>query len=180
MAKTKGRLLTSSDIASRLGTAFQLSQTTAKAIVGFFADTIAESLKNNGDAVILKGFISLKVAQRTARTFRNPQTGSPIKAPAKLVIKARVAKTLLGRNTIRPVRPAKLMKLDEPVAKAATKKIAPKPKAAPKKVAPKAKAVVKKVAPKAKAAPKKAAPKAKAVTKKVAPKAKAVAKKTKK
>ncbi len=40
-----------------------------------------------GDRVGLVGFGSFSVAQRSARTGRNPQTGKEIKIPAKKVVK---------------------------------------------------------------------------------------------
>lgn len=42
-----------------------------------------------GDKLILVGFGSFAVVKRSARTGRNPQTGKPIKIPAKKVVKFR-------------------------------------------------------------------------------------------
>ncbi len=43
---------------------------------------------------VLPGFGKLVLAHRKARVGRNPQTGEPLKIPAKRVLKFRVAKIL--------------------------------------------------------------------------------------
>ena len=43
-------------------------------------------------AFVLPGFGKLVLANRKARIGRNPQTGEPIKIPAKTVLKFRIAK----------------------------------------------------------------------------------------
>jgi DNA-binding protein HU-beta len=47
-------------------------------------DMVTKALKK-GDRVALAGFGTFSVAKRKARTGRNPQTGNPIKIPAKSV-----------------------------------------------------------------------------------------------
>jgi len=58
-----------------------------KAMVGAI-DTMTE----NGDTVIIKGFGSFKVKTRAARTARNPKTGEPLQVPAKDVLTFKAAK----------------------------------------------------------------------------------------
>jgi len=41
-----------------------------------------------GDKLAFQGFVTVKVQHRKARIGRNPQTGEPIKIPAKKVVKA--------------------------------------------------------------------------------------------
>ena len=41
-----------------------------------------------GEKLALPGFVTVKVQHRKARIGRNPQTGEPIKIPAKKVVKA--------------------------------------------------------------------------------------------
>ncbi len=53
----------------------------------------AREAKRNGEFV-LPGFGKLVLANRKARIGRNPQTGEPIKIPAKRVCKFRLAKSL--------------------------------------------------------------------------------------
>ncbi len=62
----------------------------SKALAGRVLDSIigaiTKSLKK-GDRVALAGFGTFSVAKRKARAGRNPQTGKPIKIPAKKVAK---------------------------------------------------------------------------------------------
>ena len=58
----------------------------AQAAVDCVFSTITNALKKN-DTVTLIGFGTFKVAQRNARTGRNPQTGAEIKISAKKVAK---------------------------------------------------------------------------------------------
>ena len=54
--------------------------------------TLATKEAKNG--FVLPGFGRLVLANRKARMGRNPQTGEPIKIPAKRVVKFRIAKAL--------------------------------------------------------------------------------------
>ena len=54
--------------------------------------TLATKEAKNG--FVLPGFGKLVLANRKARMGRNPQTGEPIKIPAKRVVKFRIAKAL--------------------------------------------------------------------------------------
>ena len=54
--------------------------------------TLATKEAKNG--FVLPGFGKLVLANRKARMGRNPQTGEPIKIPAKRVCKFRLAKSL--------------------------------------------------------------------------------------
>lgn len=57
-------------------------------------DAVAGALKS-GDGVTLVGFGTFSVADRAARTGRNPRTGEVIQIPAKRVPKFRPGKNLL-------------------------------------------------------------------------------------
>ncbi len=59
---------------------------------------IARSVKK-GEAVSITGFGTFEQRQRGARTFRNPQTGDPVKAKASKVPAFRAGATL--KNTVR-------------------------------------------------------------------------------
>ncbi|MFN3492579.1 MAG: HU family DNA-binding protein, partial [Anaerolineales bacterium] len=61
-----------------------LSKANAKAAVDAFISTVGDALKN-GDKVILTGFGTFSVSERSAREGRNPSTGEMIKIPAKKV-----------------------------------------------------------------------------------------------
>lgn len=54
---------------------------------------VTAELKNGGE-VALVGLGKLKVAQKAARTGRNPKTGAAIDIPAKTVVKFTPAKAL--------------------------------------------------------------------------------------
>ena len=56
-------------------------------------DSITKALKK-GEPVALVGFGTFKVAKRSARNGRNPQTGKPIKIKAKKVPKFTAGKKL--------------------------------------------------------------------------------------
>ena len=57
---------------------------------------LAAKIVKKGDKLALPGFVTLKVQHRKARMGRNPQTGEPIKIPAKKVVKAVPAGALKG------------------------------------------------------------------------------------
>ena len=65
----------------------------AQAAVDCVFSTITNALQKN-DAITLIGFGTFKVAQRNARTGRNPQTGAEIKIRAKKVPKFVAGKAL--------------------------------------------------------------------------------------
>ena len=67
------------------------SKVEAVSAVNSVLDAIKKALKK-GDKVTLVGFGTFSVVKRKARTGRNPQTGEPIKIPAKTVTKMRIAK----------------------------------------------------------------------------------------
>lgn len=66
------------DIASRTGT----TQKAAKTFLDAFVDSVQDSLQR-GENVAISGFGTFRVAQRAARTGRNPRTGEPLKVAAR-------------------------------------------------------------------------------------------------
>jgi DNA-binding protein HU-beta len=72
-----------------------LTKADAKKALDAFTDTTTAALKG-GDRVALIGFGTLSVAERGARTGRNPQTGKEIKIPAKKVVKFKAGADLAG------------------------------------------------------------------------------------
>ena len=69
---------------------------TRKQIEGILDETLmlaSKEAKKSG-VFLLPGFGKLVLANRKARIGRNPQTGEPIKIPAKRVVKFRLAKSL--------------------------------------------------------------------------------------
>ncbi len=61
------------------------------AVINAFTDAIVKALKK-GDKVQLVGFGTFEVAERPARTGRNPQTGATIKIAASKAPKFKVGK----------------------------------------------------------------------------------------
>ena len=86
----------------------ELSRAKAATIVDMIFDpvdgVIAKSVKK-GDAVTITGFGTFEQRQRGARTFRNPQTGEPVKAKAAKVPAFRAGATL--KSTVKGARGGK-------------------------------------------------------------------------
>ena len=86
----------------------ELSKKDAEAALKAFTDVVAEELKK-GEKVQLVGFGTFEVAERAARTGKNPQTGEAIKIPASKAPKFKAGKALKDVvNT--PAAPAKKSK----------------------------------------------------------------------
>jgi DNA-binding protein HU-beta len=77
----------------------ELSRAQAARIINSLFDpnagVIAKALKK-GDSVSLTGFGTFEQRKRGARTFRNPQTGEPVKSKASKVPAFRAGATLKG------------------------------------------------------------------------------------
>ncbi len=65
----------------------------AKEAVDAIFETIAKSLKKEGDMAIV-GFGTFKVGKRAARMGRNPQTGAAIKIAASKTVRFKASKQL--------------------------------------------------------------------------------------
>ncbi|HBH47798.1 MAG TPA: DNA-binding protein [Bacteroidales bacterium] len=72
-----------------------ITKADAKKALDAFISTTTDALKK-GDRVALVGFGSFSVAERSARTGRNPQTGKEITIPAKKVVKFKAGTDLTG------------------------------------------------------------------------------------
>ncbi|MBI2336769.1 MAG: HU family DNA-binding protein [Deltaproteobacteria bacterium] len=75
---------------------------TKKEIVIFFEELVKLAYREAKNSFTLPGLGKLVLVNRKARIGRNPQTGEPIKIPAKKVVKFRVAKaakdSILGKK----------------------------------------------------------------------------------
>jgi DNA-binding protein HU-beta len=71
----------------------KVTKADAKKALDAFVKTTQVALKK-GDRVALVGFGSFSVAERNARTGRNPQTGKPITIKAKKVVKFKAGSDL--------------------------------------------------------------------------------------
>ncbi|MGH7266147.1 MAG: HU family DNA-binding protein [Candidatus Rokuibacteriota bacterium] len=86
------KMMTKSTVVSTLAEKCSL---TKKQVAGFmeeFQALAVKEAKKNG--FIVPGFGKLVLSNRKARMGRNPQTGEPIKIPAKRVVRFRVAKAM--------------------------------------------------------------------------------------
>ena len=79
--------------------ALRVNNKTAATFLQTLADVAVKETKKNG-VFVLPGLGRLKKSQRKARVGRNPQTGDPIKIPAKTVAKFYLAKAV--KDSIAP------------------------------------------------------------------------------
>jgi len=70
-----------------------LSKADAKKALDAFITSTSDALKE-GDRVALVGFGSFSIAERKARTGRNPKTGAEMQIPAKKVVKFKAGSEL--------------------------------------------------------------------------------------
>ena len=78
--------LTKTQLIRQLAEKTQIPNKTAAAFLENLADTAIKETKKNG-LFVVPGLGRLVKAHRKARTGRNPQTGAPLKIPAKKVTK---------------------------------------------------------------------------------------------
>ena len=71
----------------------ELSKKDAEGAVKAFTDTVAEQLKA-GEKIQLVGFGTFEVAERAARTGKNPQTKEEIQIPASRAPKFKAGRAL--------------------------------------------------------------------------------------
>ena len=85
-----------------LGHLAQKSELSKKQVADLMDNLLTLATKEAKNVFILPGFGRLVLANRKARMGRNPQTGEPIKIPAKRVVKFRLSKnlkeTVLGKK----------------------------------------------------------------------------------
>lgn len=77
-----------------IGHLAQKSGLTKKQIVEVMDQLITLAVKEAKNVFVVPGLGRLVLANRKARMGRNPQTGEPLKIPAKRVVKFRLAKSL--------------------------------------------------------------------------------------
>jgi len=80
--------------AAIIGHLAQKSELSKKQVTQLLDHLLVLATKEAKNAFVLPGFGKLVLANRKARMGRNPQTGEPIKIPAKRVVKFRIAKAL--------------------------------------------------------------------------------------
>jgi DNA-binding protein HU-beta len=72
-----------------------MTKVAAKEAMNACFATIQEQL-NKGEKVTLIGFGTFSVAERKARTAKNPRTGATVKVPAKKVAKFKAGSSLIS------------------------------------------------------------------------------------
>ncbi|QHG92677.1 HU family DNA-binding protein [Coxiella endosymbiont of Amblyomma sculptum] len=81
------------DLIENITKSVNVSRNTATQVLDTFIRSVTESLRKHKD-VVLVNFGSFKVSQRSARMGRNPQTGAPIRIPARTVVRFLAGKKL--------------------------------------------------------------------------------------
>lgn len=79
--------MTKTQVVTYLAEKVGLTKKQANAVLDELAELAGKIIKK-GDKLALPGFVTVKVQHRKARIGRNPQTGQPLKIPAKKVVKA--------------------------------------------------------------------------------------------
>jgi DNA-binding protein HU-beta len=93
--------LTKTQLVRHLAEKVGVNNKQAAAFLQTLADTALKETKKNG-VFVIPGLGRLVKSNRKARVGRNPQTGEPIKIPAKTVVKFRVAK--VAKEAIAPAK----------------------------------------------------------------------------
>jgi DNA-binding protein HU-beta len=91
--------MTKTALVRHMAEILETNNKTAAAFLQNLADVAIKETKKNG-VFVLPGLGRLKKSNRKARMGRNPQTGEPIKIPAKTVVKFYVAKAV--KDSIAP------------------------------------------------------------------------------
>lgn len=85
--------MTKTQLVRMLAEKIEVTNKQSAAFLQTLADLAVKETKKNG-VFVLPGLGRLKKSQRKARVGRNPQTGEPIKIPAKTVAKFYLAKAV--------------------------------------------------------------------------------------
>ncbi|MEE9138363.1 MAG: HU family DNA-binding protein [candidate division NC10 bacterium] len=93
------KAMTKAQIVGRLADKADITKATSAALLDELASLAAKEAKNG---FTVPGIGKVVLVNRKARMGRNPQTGEPLKIPAKRVVRIRIAKALkdsiLGRK----------------------------------------------------------------------------------
>ncbi len=81
------------DLVAKISEESGITKVQAEKALATFMTSVATALREN-DKVTLVGFGTFSPVKKAARTGRNPQTGKPIKIPAKVVGKFTPGKDL--------------------------------------------------------------------------------------
>lgn len=85
--------ITKAELLERVAEAADVTKKEAEEVLGaFFEVTVAAAKK--GDKVSWPGFGSFEGIKKKASTGRNPQTGEPVKIPARKALKFKASSTM--------------------------------------------------------------------------------------
>lgn len=87
------KVMTKSAVVSHLADKASLTKKQVASLIDDVHTLAVKEAKKNG-AFVLPGIGKVVLSNRKARMGRNPQTGEPIKIPARRVVKIRAAKAL--------------------------------------------------------------------------------------
>ncbi len=87
------KVVTKADLVDQIAKKADISKAAAGKAVNAIIQNVKDSLAKGNDVTLI-GFGSFTTAKRAARTGRHPQTGKPLKIPAKTVPKFRPGKAL--------------------------------------------------------------------------------------
>ena len=85
--------MTKTELINMLAAETNAEKRQAKMFLEGLTSIVEKTIKKGGE-VPMSGLGKFRVAKRKARMGRNPQTGEPIKIPAKRVVKFRLSKSL--------------------------------------------------------------------------------------
>jgi DNA-binding protein HU-beta len=83
------------DLINTVAKDVKITKVQAAKAIDSVVDNITRTLRK-GERTSLVGFGTFSISRRKARTGRNPQTGAPLRIPAKRVVKFTPGKTLKG------------------------------------------------------------------------------------
>jgi DNA-binding protein HU-beta len=90
-----GEEMNKGDLISTVAKDVKVTKVQAAKAIDSVVDNITRTLKK-GERTSLVGFGTFSISRRKARTGRNPQTGAPLRIPAKRVVKFTPGKVLKG------------------------------------------------------------------------------------
>ena len=93
MNNCKGEKMNKSELVEAIANGSGVTKADANRVLDTFMLTVTDALKS-GDQVVLPGFGSFSIGNRSARTGRNPQTGQAIQIKASRVAKFKAGKSL--------------------------------------------------------------------------------------
>jgi len=92
----EGEAMNKADLVNHIAKDTKVSKVAAAKMIDSLTTQVTKSLKK-GERVTFVGFGTFSVTKRKARTGRNPQTGAPIRIPARKVVRFKSGKDLEKR-----------------------------------------------------------------------------------